>query len=107
MLIYVCCLSVVLCHRQIFVFVLLITCLFVIVMTDHYLYLAFYFLSYQFCLQSYNFFLNYANKSLFFPTSPQKISTFLRANKLRTRANQQLIYTAKIARLSHPRLYYI
>ena len=35
MLMYVCCLSAVLCHRQIFVFVLLITCLFVIVMTDH------------------------------------------------------------------------
>jgi len=41
MLIYVCCLSVVLCHRQIFVFFLLITHLFVIVMIDHYLYLRF------------------------------------------------------------------
>ena len=34
-IIYVCYLSIVLCHRQIFVFVLLIICLFVIVMTDH------------------------------------------------------------------------
>ena len=69
--------------------------------------LAFYYLSCQFCLQSYNFFLNYANKSLFFPTSPKKISTFVRTNKLRTRTNNQQIWTAKIARLSHPRLYYI